>query len=288
MPRIDLVLQLHNLNRYILCCTKSLMYFTTGVLLLYVFQIYTPSMSYAAPHQEDQRETSSKQTKSKARTWAMSIVHINSDIKGAMVWIDARRIGKIPLPGPWTVPAGRHVIKVAQGKWSKVTTLNMKAGRVYKADLYQQEHPIEEPPEVKIKVKTLHPGAGFKLPTAGYLLISTGLATLGYAVYEHLDAQSLRDTSHSLDDDKDQKKRLAIMNDVDTQILRSRIAYGLAGLSIISGIAYTLWGRGGLLEPQRRAQNLRSKSSSGYWTRHLRWHLDATPQHALIRGEIAW
>lgn len=136
---------------------------------------------------------------------------------GETVQIDGSPIGEIPLPGPWTLSAGSHEVKIGDRR----QTVTVPAGKQVAVAYGAAPAPKPTPTVVKTVANKRFPVA-----TAGYVGAGIGLAAVGAGVFFGLQSS----------DDPSEAERSAVF---------ANICYGIGGVLIAGGAAMIIWGSDG-------------------------------------------
>ncbi|MCA9542664.1 MAG: hypothetical protein KC620_27395, partial [Myxococcales bacterium] len=127
----------------------------------------------------------------------MGALVIEGGAPGTPVTVDGQPVGALPLPGPWTLPAGDHAVQVGDAQHRVKVSAGQRAELNLggaKAAPGKPAAPVPVEPEVIVRHVP-----GFPLAKAGYGAAGLGVALLGAAVYFGLDADDLASQARDLD-----------------------------------------------------------------------------------------
>jgi len=168
----------------------------------------------------------------------MGVLLVEGGEPGAAVSIDGQAVGALPLPGPWTLPAGAHTVligtsshavKVAAGAPSRLKLGGARGGGTAAGAADQPVVVVGRP--------------GFSLATAGYIAGGLGVVALGLGVYFGLDASDLADQAKALDRSDPAHTRAeldGLASDAEHQAFTANLLYGAGGVLLASGAALFL------------------------------------------------
>lgn len=140
---------------------------------------------------------------------------------GETVIIDGAAVGQIPLPGPWTIEAGSHEVKIG----ARTQTVQVQAGK--QVAVAYGAAPAPPPTVTKAEPpKAVTAGERFPVATAGYVGAGVGLAAIGAGVFFSLQSS----------DDPSEAERSAVL---------ANICYGMGGVLLAGGAAMIIWGSDG-------------------------------------------
>lgn len=139
---------------------------------------------------------------------------------GETVQVDGAPIGQVPLPGPWTLSAGSHDVKIGD----RSQTVTVPAGKEITVAYAAAAAPAPE----KTAVAVATTADRFPVATAGYVGAGLGLAAIGAGVFFGLQSS----------DDPSEAERSAVF---------ANICYGIGGVLIAGGAAMIVWGSDGPL-----------------------------------------
>lgn len=167
---------------------------------------------------------------------------------GAEVRVDDSVIGITPLPGPWTLNPGEHVVEVkpASGE-PTVRRVTVGAGERAVIDLGGKKpasaaaKPKAPVPAAVTDAPVEPAGPGFSLATGGYIVAGVGAAGVGAGVALGLLADGYaadaRDLDRATNDRADQQ---ALVDQADSAAFWSNVAYGAGGVLFLGGAAMIL------------------------------------------------
>lgn len=133
---------------------------------------------------------------------------------GEPVSIDGAVVGQTPLPGPWTLPAGKHTVKI--GTTERTITIRSGATATWGAAKATPIKAVQTAPVAK-------PAERFPLKTIGYIGAGVGAAALGAGLYFGLQSG----------DDVSADERNAVF---------ASMGYGVGAVLLASGAALIVWG----------------------------------------------
>lgn len=166
----------------------------------------------------------------------MGVLILKALQPGLEVKIDGETVGTTPVPGPWTIPVGKHTVQVGA---DTATVVAVAGGRhtlrfgTPKAAPKQAAAPVRE-------TKIVHTGPGFSLATAGYALGGVGVLALGAGVFFGLDANDLADQASGLDradPSASRAQQQGLSDDAGRSAFLSNVSLGLAGAALLGGAA---------------------------------------------------
>lgn len=231
------------------------------------------SSAFGAPLKADQTSTHQTTSNQKQSTeikaeikeevdrshWKAGVMIIQSDLETGSVEMGGKKISGYPLPGPWTLSPGRYTLTLRDEGWSQTRVFNVEPGKVHKIKIYRD--PANDPDaEVvpsdfeivpdQVKRDLYHPGAGFSLKSTGYILLGISAASLAYGLYEQVSSAGAKVDAQNIPSSKaDQRKK-----ELDSAMAgswRAKYALGFGGISLLSGVAFSLFASGGWLDSKR-------------------------------------
>jgi hypothetical protein len=131
---------------------------------------------------------------------------------GQAVAVDGAVIGETPLPGPWTLPAGQHTVKIGQTE----RTITVKPGAPVRWGAAARSAPVR-------KAVTAAPVERAPLKTIGYVGAGVGAAALGAGLFFGLQSG----------DDVSEDERNAVF---------ASMGYGVGAVLLAGGAALIFWG----------------------------------------------
>ncbi|MEZ4467115.1 MAG: hypothetical protein R3F43_22365 [bacterium] len=178
----------------------------------------------------------------------MGSLVIEGGAPGTPVTVDGQAVGALPLPGPWTLPAGEHTVTIG----SDERRVQVAAGQLAEVKLgkaAQGAGPKAAPIPAEPEIITRHI-PGFPLAKAGYGVAGAGALALGLAVFFGLDADDLAGQARDLDR-ADPANTRADQHDLARQAEHSaflaNVLYGTGGVLLAGGAALILLGSDGPL-----------------------------------------
>lgn len=167
---------------------------------------------------------------------------------GVEVRVDDVVIGETPLPGPWTLSPGDHVIELrpASGE-PTVRRVTIAAGQQIALDLGgKKPDPAAKPaaapdPDPAVAEPALPAGPGFPVATGGYIVAGLGLLGVGAGVGLGLLADGYAAEARDLDRaSNDRADQQALVDQADGAAFWSNISYGAGGVMLLGGAAMIL------------------------------------------------
>ena len=148
---------------------------------------------------------------------ATGTVLIEGAPSGTSVVIDGKSIGETPLPGPWTLPAGDHQVKVGDRTQQVTVAAGSQAKFAYSGQAAAPKKTA--PPAITAATQT----EKFPVVTAGYVGAGVGLLAIGAGVFFGVS---------EADDISEEESNAVFAN----------IGYGIGGVLLAGGAAMILWG----------------------------------------------
>lgn len=166
---------------------------------------------------------------------------------GIEVRLDDAAIGQTPLPGPWTLPAGEHIVELrpASGE-PTVRRVTIVAGRREVIRLAGAPAPVEAPaapvaPDPPPAAVSDVAGPGFSLATGGYVAAGLGVLGVGAGVALGLLADGYAADARDLDRaSKTRADQQGLVDQADAAAFGANVAFGAGGLLLVGGVAMLL------------------------------------------------
>ncbi len=209
--------------------TKQLVRLITPIFLLGLAWAQAPK---AAPPQSAPAKLQAPASKEHAPEQKMALLVIRSQQDGVPLFLDDEQLGETPMPMPWTLPPGPHLL-IARPKGAPVERheLMLKAGMKRELEILRRtSSPSNEP-----SVKVIHRGAGFSLKSASYVSGGVSLAALATGLYFGMEAQSSAQEAQDLDHlNATRSDELRLTDEAESAAFKARVSFGLAGISLLS------------------------------------------------------
>ncbi|MCA9539633.1 MAG: PEGA domain-containing protein [Myxococcales bacterium] len=183
----------------------------------------------------------------------MGTLRIETPQAGVTVLIDGKPIGRTPLPGPWTLPAGAHQVELRPPSGApEAHTVNLVAGGTVGVGAPTAPDPaaVAEPEPEPVVAEPVAPAqsGGISRALIGYITAGVGVAAIGAGVYFGLAANSAADDANALE--KRASTRAAqqsLVDDADRFAFLSNVSFGVGGVALAAGAALVLFAEDGLL-----------------------------------------
>lgn len=174
---------------------------------------------------------------------------------GLQVRIDDEVIGSTPLPGPWTLEPGEHVVELRPATGAPtVRNITVAAGQRVTLELRGPEPADPAPQSAKPAPKPAAPvpdealaeapppaGPGFSLATGGYVAAGLGLAGVGAGVFLGLTADGHAADARDLDRASHDRRDLQdLVDQADSAAFWANVSYGAGGVLLLGGAAMIL------------------------------------------------
>lgn len=137
---------------------------------------------------------------------------------GSTVTVDGKSIGETPLPGPWTLPAGEHEVKVG----ARAQTVTVTAGGLAKIS-YDAPPATPKAPVPDAVSAAAAPRDKFPVVTAGYVGAGAGIVAIGAGAFFAVSEA----------DDVSEEEANAVF---------ANIGFGIGGVLLAGGAAMIIWG----------------------------------------------
>ncbi|MCK6573749.1 PEGA domain-containing protein [Myxococcota bacterium] len=142
----------------------------------------------------------------------MGWLHVDSNIKGATVFIDGKNIGLTPLREPLAYPAGRHQIVVDRDGYTRFDQhVSVEKGKVTRVDAATARTEFQS---------SWRSGIGWTANVLGLLSIAGGIVAWQFADLEFNDTQAFKDLA-----------------------FYEKLGYGLGGGLMAAGTGLIIWDR---------------------------------------------
>ncbi len=211
---------------------KSLWVRTNLLTWVSLLLLQTPAIAADAPP-----------TKASAAVQEMGVVVLKCGEDGVPVFIDDQPVGVTPLPGPWTLPAGRHEIEVRpKGGAPAKASVEITAGGREEVELLKAVAGVT-PKTAEREIEVIYVGAGFPLATAGYVTAGVGVAALATGVVLGLSASGSAEDARNYDRQAPGNDRVglaAFIDDTEQAAFHANIAYGVGLVTALAGVAMVL------------------------------------------------
>ncbi|MGK0361998.1 MAG: hypothetical protein ACI9U2_004318 [Bradymonadia bacterium] len=148
---------------------------------------------------------------------ATGTVLIQGAPSGSPVSIDGKSIGETPLPGPWTLTAGLHEVKIG----ARTQQVTVAAGGQAKV-----AYAVGPAAPTKAETAALQAATRFPVVTAGYVGAGAGVLVVGAGLFFGLS-----------DADGVSKQ--------EANAVFANIGYGIGGVLLAGGVAMIIWGDDG-------------------------------------------
>jgi len=190
-------------------------------------------------------QTAPVKARTKKGSGTTGLVNITTDKPGYRIFIDGKLVGVTPLPGVWTLPVGKHVVR-AQDPAGKTDLVDVLVVAGKKQELVWPRAPVGGT-GLKVKKKPMR-WAAWSIADVGVATTVSGVVAIGLGALLGQRSLALATEASDMNIRTNFRRDFErLSGQAEDMALGANISFGIGAVAIIGGLTLAIFGDGGVV-----------------------------------------